>query len=63
MDTLDSLKKREAFFLAELLRALNCEVLYKYPELGEAYEKYMAAVAETQKSCYARVAATLDNAE
>ncbi len=63
MSKLDELKRVEAFRLAELLRALNREVLYKYPEIGKAYAEYMEAVEDTQRYCYERVAATWDDAE
>ncbi len=58
MDRLDELEKLEDFRLSELLHELNHgDALRTYPELGEAYAKYMAAVADTQRYCFSQVAA------
>lgn len=55
---LDELQAQEDYLLQGLLHELNRgDILRSHPELQEAYTKYMAAVSDTQRYCYAQVAA------
>ena len=57
-DRLDQLKSFAEFRLSELLHELSrANVIHKHPDLQDAYTKYMDAVAQLQRFCFAQVAA------
>ena len=57
-EKLDKLNSLAEYRLSELLYELSrANVIHKYPDLQDAYTKYMDAVADLQRYCFAQVAA------